>query len=454
MPTQKPLFDLDEPLSSPDFRTHERALKNLQGNILKSHGRDVAVHVFLIFKPRKRGEARQFLADFANRIISAAAQQDQRDRFKRTRKSELFVTLSLSARGYEYLGFSHKELRTAFSDEFLKGMQRAKLDDPSPERWEANYRKPIHAMAILAHNKREELERELAVLRKQVRDFADISTEWGAAIHHGTKHVFEHFGYRDGLSQPLFFQSQIPKKKNKQWDPSAGPSLVLVKDRLAKSPDACGTYFVFRKLEQNVEKFRARVANLASSLKLRGRKQELAGAMIIGRFPDGTPVANHSEAGHNAANDFLYSKLDPEGNQCPFFAHIRKANPRNGDGDREHRIVRRGITYGDPVDSSAKQAASSRRVGLLFQCCQANLHDQFEFIQHAWADDTDSPSKGAGKDPVIGQSPNGFPKLHFPDPWNTPGRQSFNLHSLVKMKGGEYFFVPSISFLQSLPVQR
>lgn len=62
-----------------------------------------------------------------------------------------------------------------------------------------------------------------------------------------------------------------------------------------------------------------------------------------------------------------------------------------------------------------------------------------------------SPKPHAGKDPVIGQSPNGsFPHLRFPNGSAEGGSKPFEFHSYVTMKGGEYFFAPSITFLRNL----
>jgi Dyp-type peroxidase family len=439
------LFQLTQPLDEADLKTYWTALSKLQGNILTSHGRDFAQHIFLTFNGQPE-QAKHFLGKFADRVVSAAAQQAQTDRFKNAQTSELFASVALSAKGYEYLGYAV----TGFSKEFQAGMKNAALADPPSTQWEDKFQKPIHAMVILAHDSREELNREMKSLSEWVRGFAKVSSELGIAIHHGNPNaVFEHFGYRDGVSQPIFYKKAVPAE-HEQWDPSAGTDLVLVKDPLGGSNDACGTYYVFRKLEQNVRKFQECAANLAKSLKLSGEQTALAGAMIVGRFPDGTPVMEYGEPKYPAENDFTYD-LDPDGNKCPFFAHTRKANPRNGDSDRQHRIARRGITYGDPVDRSSDPATwPATGVGLLFQCCQADLNEQFEFLQHAWADNDDSPSKGTGIDPVIGESADGFPALEFPSPWNTQGRTPFKVHSLVTMKGGEYFFVPSISFLKGL----
>jgi Dyp-type peroxidase family len=439
------LFQLAQPLGGADLKTYQRALSKLQGNILTSHGRDFAQHVFLTFKGQP-DQARDFLSKFADRVTSATAQQDQTARKNQT--SELFASVSLSAEGYKYLGFDV----TSFSKEFQAGMKNAALADPPSTGWEDKFQRPIHAMVILAHDSREELNRQMESRSELVRGFADVSSELGIAIHHNHNrrdYVIEHFGYRDGLSQPIFYKKAVPAE-HEQWDPSAGPNLVLVKDPLVESNDACGTYFVFRKLEQNVKEFQMRAEALAVSLKLPEKDAESAGAMIIGRFTDGTPVVKYKEPKARAENDFQYQKFDPAGNRCPFFAHIRKANPRNGDADRARRIARRGITYGEPIASSDPSTLPATGVGLLFQCCQADLHEQFEFLQHSWADNNDFPTKGTGKDPVIGESADGFPPLEFPCTWDKPERTQFDLPSLVTMKGGEYFFVPSISFLKGL----
>jgi deferrochelatase/peroxidase EfeB len=157
-------------------------------------------------------------------------------------------------------------------------------------------------------------------------------------------------------------------------------------------------------------------------------------------------------------NNFNYSnpKTDPHGNRCPFTAHIRKANPRGEleglEQERRRRIARRGIPYGDPTPPGDDlDSLPEFGVGLLFQCCQADLHEQFETLQKVWANNSESPFKTTGKDPVIGESSDGtFPKIVFPKAWDDTAKKRFDFHGYVTMKGGEYFFAPSISFLRSL----
>ena len=460
MTSRTRLYQLSEPLSRADLKTHERALKNLQGNILKSHGRAAAVHIFLTFEPRTRKKAREFLARFAREVTSAAKQLDQTEALHKVLhkdelldRSEPFATVYLSASGYRKLGCSLKGFSTAFSS----GMREADLDDPPPQEWERNFQSDIDAMILFAHDTVEELAKQLSLLREEVSEFAAVSSEFGMAMYNSAGQGIEHFGYADGISQPLFYESDLKGKPRASWDPSAGPSLVLVRDPLGKTGGQCGSYFVFRKLEQNVKGFRRQVQKLATALEL---GEDLAGAMVIGRFLDGTPVAVSQEAKgkKHPFNNFRYShpKTDPNGNRCPFAAHIRKANPRGElaglEQERRRRIARRGIPYGDPTPPGDDlESLPESGVGLLFQCCQRDLHEQFETLQKAWANNGNSPFNGAGKDPVIGESSDSsFPKIAFPKTWNGAARKRFDFHSYVTMKGGEYFFAPSISFLKSL----
>ena len=87
---------------------------------------------------------------------------------------------------------------------------------------------------------------------------------------------------------------------------------MLVADPFNTAKDAFGSYFVFRKLEENVRGFKAAEKKLGETdLMLTGEDVERAGAMIIGRFEDGTPVELSDEAGmikSYVINDFDYKE--------------------------------------------------------------------------------------------------------------------------------------------------
>jgi Dyp-type peroxidase family len=254
------------------------------------------------------------------------------------------------------------------------------------------------------------------------------------------------------------FNKKNPTPLN--WDPEAPLSLVLVQD-IASDATANGSYFVFRKLEQRVKAFNEAEESLAEKLHLAGEDSERAGAMIVGRYEDGTPLTLNEEdgiIGAGAENNFNYNN-DTLGAKCPFHAHIRKSNPR-GTGkhesladEKKHIMARRGIPFGlrnvnTNITPSIPQMPDDG-VGLLFMSYQASLINQFEFIQTNWVNDPNFPSTGNGSDPILGQgvvSKGKFAKEYD----NAASLQQESFQSFVTLRGGEYFFAPSIAFLKSL----
>jgi len=454
-----PLFDLPTPLTPTEVQNFTIALDNLQGNLLKSHGRDRARHIFLSFT----GSAvsiRQFLATMGvHHIVSANQQIAQTLEHKAKGTNRMFEQVLLSADGYRYLGLSIN----GFDPLFQAGMKAAvgRLADPVPSSWQQDFRGAIHALVILANDDEDALGDREDEIRTAVHPFAHVHVEPGEAIHNKDGNVIEHFGYVDGRSQPLFFQTDVDAQPHSNWDPSAGPNHILIRDPLGTSNNDCGSYFVFRKLEQNVSGFKQREQELAAALKLPDADRERAGAMVVGRFEDGTPVVLQKQDGLHSPvpNDFAYPAVDPNGDRCPFSSHIRKINPR-GDSialgatlqaEKAHRIARRGMTYGGangPLDNPADNPTGG--VGLLFQCCNQSLQNQFEFMQEKWANNPNFARPATGQDPVIGQSLAAFTPGQWPDPWDSSNRLSFDFRTFVTLLGGEYFFCPSISFLKSL----
>jgi len=119
------------------------------------------------------------------------------------------------------------------------------------------------------------------------------------------------------------------------------------------------------------------------------------------------------------------------------------------------RITRRGIPYGSrPEHPNAFQALEelpTRGVGLLFMCFQASIADQFAFIQASWANNENFVAPDTGRDPVIGQAGAGEPiQPAWPVQWGQPDTKSAAFGGFVTLKGGEFFFAPSIPFLKVL----
>lgn len=373
--------------------------------------------------------------------------------------------------GYRHLGASDEEIPDAaqdgfgpdFADQyFLRGMkQQASLgrryNDPPATEWEPAYQETVHAMVLLAHDSRKILDAAVAQVSEALECAFEILT-----VERGDELTFpfergeltiEHFGFQDGVSQPIMVKQDLEKeiaaRGHTNWDPSAPLSLALVDE----PGDATnyGSFMVFRKLEQNVDGFWAALESLSATHAV---ELETAGAMAVGRFRDGTPIVPTATPDPNAdANDFYFDQ-DPGGAKCPFHAHIRKTNPRGDIGrvlggstafERARRIARRGITYGarPDLEEEADIPRPTKGVGLLFMCFQANL-DQF-VIQQEGSDANDFVQAGTGVDAVIGQN-----DAPTDQTWPSTGDVKFTMANFIKMLGGEYFFAPSIRFLNSL----
>lgn len=473
-------------------KEYEKMLKNMQGNILKGHGRNYSVHIFLKFNANTR-EVKKWIEEVAKKYVTSAEQQlHETEKYKKHgTPGGLFGNFFLSAQGYETLGFTKAELQTAFVEEdvflgekvdvkFTKGMaaSQGELKDPPIETWEQGYRYSIDAVLLLADEDEQRLYREVTTIIQDKKLPATVlAVEYGNVLRNEKGEGIEHFGYVDGRSQPLFLASEVEAEKNKdgidKWNPSASLDLALVPDPFAEGEDCLGSYVVFRKLEQNVRGFKQREQALAQALGLTGDAAERAGAMVVGRFEDGTPVVLQPNEGLDSPvpNNFNYDN-DAQGSKCPFHAHIRKMNPRGDipnffgrteeqkqqlrEEELSHRIVRRGIPFGkqviDPRSDSTLEQLPTGGVGLLFMCFQSNIARQFGFLQKSWANNLNFVQPGTGLDPVIGQKLSSETPLaqKWPVQWGQPNKTAFDFEGFVTMKGGEFFFAPSIPFLKKL----
>lgn len=461
--------DLGETAIDPTLPQYRAMLENLQANILKSHGRNEADHLLLRFTGSS-ADVRSWLQGFADEHLTSARRQLEETAAYRGSGAAggLVGTLYLSAGGYTALGLDARRFPEE-GEAFRRGMkaQRFRLlfrnRDPPPTSWEAPFRQEVHALVALAHDEAEILQAATREVQEGLRGVADVLTvERGTALRNDAGEAIEHFGFVDARSQPLFLKEDIEAEEQAEgtdrWDPSAPLRLVLLPDPLASEEESFGSYFVFRKLEEDVAGFNAGVRALAAEL---GVGEDLAGAYAVGRFKDGTPVTLQFADGLRALNNFAYLPHDPDGGRCPFHAHIRKANQRGAnrnlslEEERDRRIVRRGIPYGIRGPDGVSPGGP---VGLLFTCFQRDIGRQFEFIQRAWVDNPNFPEfllipgLNTGDDALIGQHPRGVQK--WPRRWDDQrrflGRRTVNFGDYVTLRGGEYFFAPSLSFLRGV----
>jgi Dyp-type peroxidase family len=451
-------IDLDKPAKQVSLGAAEYAAmrKNLQANILKGHGRDHQRLMVLEFT----GSAAVINAWIKVQIgpkITTAEDQLQQSAHPGV-DGGLVTGFFISASGYKKLGLSVEGFA---SKAFRKGMKAEGSDekDANPATWEVPYRSEVHAMVSFSDDTESKVEAAVTALKATLTGVANLlTTEKGRKLKTADGVVREHFGYADGISNPIFEGGgTVSTRADPEWDDGASLRLALTLDPFATAtPDAMGSYFVFRKLGQDVSQFDSRVAQLAATL---GTNPNLAGAMAVGRFKDGTPVIDKNvPGGPSKENGFDYEP-DSEKFKCPAHAHIRKANPRGTtpltslEGERKRRIVRRGMPYGKPVfqitDPNFHDPSPTAERGLLFMCYQRNIEKQFAFIQRTWVDSSTFPTllSQVGDDPLIGQDVNEAQK--WPKVWGdkNAGRKDFNFESAVTLEGGEYFFAPSKAFL-------
>ncbi|WP_158895516.1 Dyp-type peroxidase [Amycolatopsis anabasis] len=444
-------------------------LNELQPNILKPHVRDHLSVLFLRFDDPAAG--RTFLKALVPLMKSARTQLEETEAFKSGKgRATPYVGLGLAARAYRRLGIANAPADQPFADGAKAAIPR--LKDPEVGRWERQYQQDIDAVVLVGAD----LESAMKARRREVLNLAGrgitvLGEEIGLSQVNENGDGIEHFGYVDGRSQPLFLTEDIENERRttdgiNEWDPSTALDRVLVPDTAAPNPRAhFGSYFVFRKLEQNVRLFKQAEQDLATALGLTGEDRERAGAMLVGRFEDGTPLTLQRKPGLESpvGNDFSYFS-DGQGAKCPFQSHIRKTNPRGSGGaetpeaERRHLFARRAQTYGKRRDRPNADLPPAVRptggVGLLFMAFNAELGNQFEFIQANWANQPQFPvvppsHKAPGLDLVIGQGER-IETTFTPD-WAGEGEQAVEpAPQAVTMKGGEYFFMPSLAFLRTL----
>ncbi|HLL85123.1 MAG TPA: hypothetical protein VK420_20810 [Longimicrobium sp.] len=480
------------------------ALADIQGLVLHSYIDQDAAFAFLrLGEPRAaRDWLRSLLPD-----VSTAAPARHGD----SRRLNIAFTVA----GLRALGLTEEELGT-FPVELREGMASRKHElGDAVDGWELGRNPEDLHLVLMLYAAPAELEDFLAAQQERwsLAGVTTVKIQRGARVRPRSGPTDglprDHFAFRDGIAQPVLagFHEELTHRISELDQPVLPGELLLgyVNEYLelpdfpcvsaASDPEGLlpeapgaengkkgwrdlghnGTYLVLRKLEQDVDAFRAltgaaphgasptgptsgcpmKASAVPSSPPL---DENPVAAKALGRRQDGTPLEPHDTGHRDPAPDywlhrFTYRPRDPHGFGCPVGSHIRRANPRDDIPDaertlrgerarkkaaerqrrdslavsRKHRIIRRGITYQDP----------DGRKGLLFIALNANIRRQFEFIQQAWL----------GGDFLVGK-PDGRSVITVP---GDPVRARLHVtRPIVEVRGGEYFFMPSIKALRYL----
>lgn len=313
----------------------------------------------------------------------------------------------------------------------------------------------------------------------------------------------EHFGFTDGISDPVF-EGQYPEDEEQvrvqgngavdgdgNWRPIAtGEFLLGYPDEAQETAGEAlpldfsrnGTFFAYRKLHEDVAAFNnfldttaQRFSAIAGISDPKDARDTLM-AKMAGRWSDGVPISLAPTADDwrafqqklqnmpdEAARVVALTKFtfhdDPDGHRCPLTAHVRRVNTRDAmaptgtEGsvlNNRRRILRRGLPYG---------AADTDEHGIVMLAVCASLFRQFEFIQQQWINYGLDFFAGSDTCPIVGNHSDGTVREHGPkakyvipaDP--SSGHLPFVVEGIpqfVETRGGEYFFVPSMTALRMI----
>ena len=326
--------------------------------------------------------------------------------------------------------------------------------------------------------------------------FKGMTEEMGSVLGGGKKSTIKENGYGD------------PKVES-TWEPIATGEFILgYADEAQEYPKAPkppllaknGSFMVFGKFHENVGAFNNYLNEVGALFP--GGKEALA-AKFVGRWRNGAPLATFptQEEGDKAAaerertifamatatspeaykqaradfnkinKDFIafdYEK-DIAGSRCPIGAHTRRANPRGSlefgrkgafnspsSLDDRRRIIRRGLPYGTSTPES-----NTREHGTIIMSIVASISRQFEFVFQQWMNYGNDFKLGNDGDPIIGNHPSiggteenpiygGKMIVQGSKKENQDPYFLSKIPRFVETRGGEYFFLPSLTALRMI----
>jgi Dyp-type peroxidase family len=517
---------------------------DLQGNVLTAYGRlGFPYGCFGVLTVNNAAAGRALVERLRPRVTTAlrwpSRAKDIPEGRKPVERPLVTINLAFTFRGLLALGVPTRTLR-GMPDEFIDGMAArcAILGDDTPENpkedWDRvwgpdNAGRDVHILVMLNSQMNERIEPapELAALCAEIEQMC-AQTDGGVAMrpgHRGADEKWqhlgalkdskglpcpkEHFGYTDGISDPVFL-GQYPNGEEQarsvgsgatdgegKWRPLAtGEFLLGWADEAQEIAGAAmpldfsrnGTFFAYRKLHQDIDAFHAWADESAGKLQTLWKlgsfeeAKETLLAKMAGRWSDGVPLMAAPDYAawqefnrkyppdelHRVRTDSDRSRLlvdygyrdDLDGIKCPATAHVRRTNtrdmldPRASAASPKSRMGstlnnrRRLLRRGLPY-GSAKDPNGEHGIVMLAVC--SSLQRQFEFVQQQWINYGLDSNAGNDTDPVIG---NHGPSAKFVIPADpASGNPPFictRLPQWVQTRGGGYFFMPSMTALRMI----
>ncbi|MCB1983951.1 MAG: Dyp-type peroxidase [Burkholderiales bacterium] len=496
--------------------THKLDLTDIQGNIIKAYGAynfQKARYLFLRVDQGDKG--RKFVGAITTKVTSAAPWGISGD--DAAVKPQATTNIAFTFDGLQALEIPTASQR-GFPEDFIMGMSKRKDilgdDGPSdPANWDKIWKEKVHIWISINGQSIDAVKKRYDWIMEQIEvsnggvtlltghrgekseddlPYQDASVLYDAT---GTPTPKEHFGYTDGIGDPVFEgQTNVPARvlgrgklmRDGTWQPLATGEFLLghVDEAMEYSKTAPspwllahnGTYMVYRKLHENVGTFNRFLEEQSKSFD--GSKEMLA-AKFAGRWRDnGAPIVNAPDDASKAEwdkkfaeadfagkkrmlTDFTYND-DIHGARCPYSAHLRRINPRGsleydvkdaydtpGALVNRRRILRRGLPYGEVKDATRDDGNH----GIIFMALNADIQRQFEFVQQQWINYANDFKEGNDKEVLLGNhdAKNPSKVVFSAEPGSgKPPHFVSNIPRLVETRGGDYFFIPSITALKAI----
>lgn len=480
--------------------------EQIQGDILAAFNKDHRVYLFYRFQDQASARAwlRELLPFIAktkdvaafNAAFSAAKAANHGvdpPNLKAT-----WVNVSLTFSGLKTLMNANGQALNDISNLFPHFAQGSAADDsainngdkdpgnpnpasnPSdPSNWLFGSDNTIHAMLNIQSDDPNDLNAKVQALQTLANNHGlqQVFEQIGETLP-GALKGHEHFGFKDGISQPGIANYDPVDPHDPHTDPTAqlghvagSPGTEIIRagefvlgEAVESDPTFPeqtfppttipslnwmkeGSFQVVRRLRQDVAGFRDGMVTAVPADHSMSADQ--IAAKLVGRWPSGTPLDLSPDHDNNLTdnahiNNFTFAN-DTPGLRCPRFAHIRKVYPRDGDafGNRAKRILRRGIPFGPPFD----QDASAER-GLFFVAYMESIEGQFEFLESAWVNSSFFPfDVPQGPDAILGPEFSASPCTIARS--GKPALQH-SFKRFVETTGSLYAFVPSLPALTQL----
>ena len=468
-------------------------LQDIQGFLLKGYGKMRTSRYYLL-KVEDKDLAKKWIDQISNDI------SDGEHHPETTSLNIAFTHPGLSA-----LGMAAENLRN-FAREFREGMDTAHRNrmlgdlgssDPRNWRWGSKTNETvtneqnIHCMLMV-------FALDDLVLAEYSKELETVFLSMGMSIVLPLDGQLLpdnkiHLGFRDGIGQPAIAGTGrvahpnnvvatgefILGYQNEYGVYSDSPFITVQQGDTNLLPvDAGGSglkdighngsYLVYRQMEERVDIFWSYINEKTKSEN--GSLNEVESiklaAKMVGRWPSGAPLVKFPDADPGGLiddDDFGYQPDDGLGQKCPFGSHIRRSNPRNAFEDNnpkksisltnKHRIIRRGRSYGESLVGTPTNHHSKDEIGLHFMCFNTDISNQFEFIMHTWANFPGFQNLYHDPDPLVGVSdveqPDKIPQ-NFTIQGCPINKTVTDLQRFVTIKGGAYFFFPSITAIKYL----